>query len=175
MLLGRVSVVPSGDRVGHADGGLSGRSDRRSCHRPDGLPGASNRALLYWRSGVLCVLFCAPVPDICALAANGDAANPTAINAAMRRLVVVMANPFGSGPSVASAVRESNCSCTEYPYNSTQAGMCRNSAIQDAGHSSRCRDERDATGARWRRRSGVFASVSRCVPVTMRSRAFYPS
>ena len=60
MLLGRVSVVPSGDRVGHADGGLSGRSDRRSCHRPDGLPGASNRALLYWCSrGAVRAALCA--------------------------------------------------------------------------------------------------------------------
>ena len=36
-----------------------------------------------------------PAVDVCALAANGDAANPTAMSAAMKRLVLVMANPFG--------------------------------------------------------------------------------
>jgi hypothetical protein len=43
---------------------------------------------------VLFVLLCVPVADVCALAANGDAANPTAISAATKYLVLVMANPF---------------------------------------------------------------------------------
>ena len=54
-----------------------------------------------------------PAVDVCALAANGDAAIPTAMSAAMERLVLVMADPFGAGPSVASAVRLSNRSCTD--------------------------------------------------------------
>jgi hypothetical protein len=45
--------------------------------------------------GVLFVLLCAPVPDVCALAANGDAANPMAMSAAIERFVLVMAGPFG--------------------------------------------------------------------------------
>lgn len=47
----------------------------------------------------------ADVADVCALAANGDVTNPTAISVAIKRLDLVMANPFGRGPSVASAVR----------------------------------------------------------------------
>jgi len=39
---------------------------------------------------VLCVLLCTPVAELCALAANGAAANPMAITAAMERLVLVM-------------------------------------------------------------------------------------
>jgi hypothetical protein len=54
--------------------------------------------------GVLCVLPCAPVPDVCALAAKGDATNPAAVSTAMKRLVLVMADPFASGPEVASPV-----------------------------------------------------------------------
>ena len=67
-----------------------------------------------------------PAADVCAPAANGDAANPTAISTAIERLVLVMANPFGRGVSVASAIRSSNHSCTEQSYNSTRAKMCRN-------------------------------------------------
>lgn len=66
-----------------------------------------------------------PAADVCALAAKGDAANPTARSTAIVRLVLVMANPFGRGLSVASAVRSSNHSCTEQSYNSTRAKMCR--------------------------------------------------
>jgi hypothetical protein len=42
-----------------------------------------------------------PVADVCALTASGAAANPTAISAAMERFVLVMADPFGRGLSIA--------------------------------------------------------------------------
>ena len=42
-----------------------------------------------------------PVADVCALTASGAAANPRATSAAMERFVVVMANPFGGGLSIA--------------------------------------------------------------------------
>jgi len=42
-----------------------------------------------------------PVPDVWAFTASGAAANPRAISAAMERLVLVMADPFGRGLSIA--------------------------------------------------------------------------
>ena len=42
-----------------------------------------------------------PVPDVCAFAASGAAANPRAISAAMERFVLVMAGPFGRCLSIA--------------------------------------------------------------------------
>lgn len=42
-----------------------------------------------------------PVPDVCAFTASGAAANPRAISAAMVRFVLVMADPFGRGLSIA--------------------------------------------------------------------------
>lgn len=42
------------------------------------------------------VLLCVPVPDDCALIANGVAANPRATSATMERLVLVMADPYWS-------------------------------------------------------------------------------
>src|SRR3954471_17191926 len=47
------------------------------------------------------VLLCGLVPDVCAFAANGAAASPRAISAAMERFVPVMADPFGRGLSIA--------------------------------------------------------------------------
>lgn len=50
------------------------------------------------------VLPCVPVPDVCALTANGVAANPRATSAAMEHLVLIMAGPFGRGLSIATGV-----------------------------------------------------------------------
>jgi hypothetical protein len=46
-------------------------------------------------------LLCGLVADVCAFAANGAAASPRAISAAMERFVLVMADPFGRGLSIA--------------------------------------------------------------------------
>jgi len=78
--------------------------------------GAPGRALVF---GV-------PAADVCALAANGAATSPSAMKAAIELLTLFMADPFGCGPSAASAVRSSNRSCTEQPDNATRAKMCRN-------------------------------------------------
>ena len=122
--------------------------------------------------GVLCVLLCAPVADVCALAANGDAANPTAISAATKSLVLVMADPFRREASVASAVRSSNRSCTEPPYNATRAKMCHNTIILQVStlyHNAATEGVRAAAA---RRR---IVPVSRSAPTTKQSRVFYPS
>jgi hypothetical protein len=42
-----------------------------------------------------------PVLDVCAFTASGAAANPRAASAAMERFVLVMADPFGPGLSIA--------------------------------------------------------------------------
>ena len=111
--------------------------------------GAPGRALVF---GV-------PAADVCALAANGAATSPSAMKAAMELLILFMADPFGRGPSAASAVRSSNRSCTEQPDNATRAKMCRNT-IPLRRSTLREAISAEAIGCKGR----PIASVSRSAP-----------
>jgi hypothetical protein len=133
--------------------------------------------------GVLFVVVCAPVAEVCALAASGDAANPTAINAATKRLVLVMADPFRRGLSFASGVRLVEPLSAEQSYNSAPANMCRDTIVLRTCTPSRCLDERlrrknDAFAvlnpASSARRQVNVGSVSGSASAIARSRAFYP-
>jgi hypothetical protein len=79
--------------------------------------------------------------------------------AAMELLILFMADPFGRGPSAASAVRSSNRSCTERPYNATRAKMCRNTIPL---RRSTLREATSAEQTGYKDRS--IASVSRSAP-----------
>ena len=111
--------------------------------------------------GVLCVLVCAPVADVCAFAANGDAANPMATIAATMCLVVVMAHSFGScfrgdqpfagTPSDLTTRRKQKCAASDRP--------ARSSPPHNAATASRVAHPLGAAG-----HMGVASRIEPAVP-----------
>jgi hypothetical protein len=111
------------------------------------------------------------VLDVCAFTANGAAANPRPISAATARLVVVMADPFGRGLSIAMVDGQIESLVHRATNNTTLARMCRLAITARAQHCITMPRNSGRTDAAQHQR---IAAVSRSASGTEYSRAFYP-